>query len=401
MKPDSSKPLNIYFLTLMRFPFGLAQTNRLISIAGGLVNAGCKVKIVCLKPTENHRESLNNQSSGVYNNINFVYASGTPFRGNNPFRRGYLFMAGLCLSSYLLIIENRKEKINFLFIGVTGFLISLWFFMLCKILRIKYLQERSEYPFIKAKTSFLDKPSLFLYLTITCKLFDGFIVITRKLRDYFKPHLQKDCPLFHLPILVEPERFAQTESPVTEQYIAYCGSMQGDKDGIPVLIDAYKLFSEEFPNVKLYLIGSIQFAGFDRLQEKIAGLSLDKSVIFTGIVNREKLPEVLSKAVMLVLARPENKQAEAGFPTKLGEYLATGKPVVVTNVGEFSVYLHDNVNAYIARPGDAEDFANKMRYILHNYEQALKVGIEGQQLAHTEFNSTYQGSNLIAWLKKI
>ena len=49
---------------------------------------------------------------------------------------------------------------------------------------------------------------------------------------------------------------------------------------------------------------------------------------------------------MLVLARPDNIQAKGGFPTKLGEYLATGNPVVVTKVGEIPNYLIDGVNAF-------------------------------------------------------
>ena len=104
---------------------------------------------------------------------------------------------------------------------------------------------------------------------------------------------------------------------------------------------------------------------------------------------------------MLVLARPDNKQSEAGFPTKLGEYLATGKPVVVTRVGEIPEYLKDQENAFIASPGDAHNFAMKMKQVMNNYDDALKVGHKGQQLALTTFNSTYQGLKLAEWLKHL
>jgi len=401
MESDSTRPLNIYLLTLVPFPFGLAQTNRLISMTGGLAKAGCRVKVICLKPTENSLQSQNINSTGSYNGIEYVYPSGTTYRGKNPARRIYLFLSGLMNTTCLLIKENRKNKIDFIFMGVVGFVVYLWFYIISRILQIKYLQERSEYPFIKARESVFDKATLFVYLTLTCKFFDGFLVITRKLKDYFSPHLRKNCPVFHLPILVEPERFTANARETNEPYIAYCGSMQGEKDGVPDLIDAFKLTSEEFPGLKLLLIGSTHFEGFGYLQEKISRLTLDKSIIFTGIIDREELPPVLSKSVMLVLARPENKQAEAGFPTKLGEYLATGKPVVITNVGEIADYLQDGVNAFIAKPGDPNDFAGKMKYVLNHYEHALKVGAEGQHLAQTVFNYAFQGEKLVAWLKDI
>lgn len=400
-EPGMSKTLHVSFLTLAPFPFGLAQTNRLIAMASGLVKAGCKVKVICLKPTENSLQSQNKHSSGLYNDIEYLYPSGTTYRGRNPAKRCFLFFSGLFQSTRFLIKEKRKDKIDCIFIGVVGFSVYLWFYVLSRILHIKYLQERSEYPFIRNRKSIFDTLSLKVYLKYTCKFFDGFLVITRRLKEYLIPHLRKNCPVFLLPILVEPERFAIQKQETSEKYIAYCGSMQGDKDGIPDLIDAFKIFHEEFPDIKLYLIGSTLFEGFGKIQEKITRLSLDKKIKFTGILDREELPITLADAIMLVLARPKSKQAEAGFPTKLGEYLATGKPVVVTNVGEITDYLQDNVNAYIAKPNDPKDFAIKMKAVINNYDNALKVGAMGKLLAQSVFNYVNQGRKLADWLSKL
>jgi|WetSurMetagenome_2_1015567.scaffolds.fasta_scaffold177867_2 glycosyltransferase involved in cell wall biosynthesis len=401
MNQGSPEKYKVFFLTMVPFPHGMAQTNRLISIASGLIEAGCDVTVICLKPSENHKHSLNSESHGTFHQIKFVYSPGTTFRGKNPLRRFCLYMAGIISATCFMVKENHRTKIQSTFIGVTGSLVIFWFFLVCSLLNIKYLQERSEYPFIKARKSWMDKFSLLIYLRLICKLFDGFLAITKKLKDYFTPNLRKNCPVFLLPILVEPERFDLAPKTSHEKYIAYCGSMQGDKDGIPVLIDAFKLISEEYPDLKLYLIGSTQFAGFNTLKEKINRLQLETNIEFTGIAGREKLPGMLANAVMLVLARPENKQAEAGFPTKLGEYLATGRPVVVTSVGEIPDYLQDNINAYIAKPNDAEDFANKMRQVLQNYKHAQEVGLQGRALAQTVFNYKVQGRQLAKWLEKI
>ena len=379
----------------------MAQTNRLISIATGLMQARCSVKVICIKPTENQRISKNNEYSGAYRNIEFVYSSGTPYRGKNPLRRTYLYFAGILMAGFMLIKDNKRDKIDVVFMGVTNLLNYVWFYLICKALRIKYIQERSEYPFIKDKWSYFDKYTLYLYLTFVCKFFDGFVVITHRLHEYFKPHLRNNCPVFLLPILVEPQRFSLETEVASEEYIAYCGSMQGDKDGIPILIDAFKIFNDDYPGIKLYLIGSTHFNGFPQLQEKINSLAIQNHIVFTGPVIRDDLPQILGKALMLVLARPDNKQSEAGFPTKLGEYLATGKPVVVTRVGEIPEYLEDHINAFIAPPGDSAQFAMKMKHVMLNYDEALKIGQAGRQLAQTTFNSTLQGNELAHWLKKL
>ena len=98
--------------------------------------------------------------------------------------------------------------------------------------------------------------------------------------------------------------------------------------------------------------------------------------------------------IFWLLARPNNKQAEGGFPTKLGEYLATGNTVVVTNVGEIGLFLEDKKNAFISEPDSAEKFSQKnyAKPLLNN--NALQVGIEGKKLVYNEFNYLTQANVL-------
>jgi len=63
-----------------------------------------------------------------------------------------------------------------------------------------------------------------------------------------------------------------------------------------------------------------------------------------------------------------------GFPTKLGEYLASGNPTLVIGVGEIQDYLTDNLDCYIAVPGDILSLKNKLLEIIKNYPKAKKVG---------------------------
>jgi len=66
--------------------------------------------------------------------------------------------------------------------------------------------------------------------------------------------------------------------------------------------------------------------------------------------------------------------------------LASGKPVIITKVGDIPLYLKDNINAYLAEPDNIESFSQKLRECLNNPKQAQKIGLEGQKLAYNEFN---------------
>ena len=104
---------------------------------------------------------------------------------------------------------------------------------------------------------------------------------------------------------------------------------------------------------------------------------------------------------MLVLARPTNIVADAGFPSKLTEYLSTGKPVLVTRVGDIPLYLKDRENAFLSDPDSAEAFAIELRYILNNYEFALEVGGNGKRLTETIFNYNYQAKRMLEFIRKL
>jgi len=117
------------------------------------------------------------------------------------------------------------------------------------------------------------------------------------------------------------------------------------------------------------------------------------------------MPPLLCGAKVLALARPSSLQSTGGFPTKLGEYLATGKPVVVTKVADIPRYLEDGENAYLVEPDDNSAFAEKLGFVLSHYEDALQTAQKGKELTNTVFNYKIQSRRIqdffISWLNAV
>jgi glycosyltransferase involved in cell wall biosynthesis len=82
------------------------------------------------------------------------------------------------------------------------------------------------------------------------------------------------------------------------------------------------------------------------------------------------------------------------MPTKLGEYLATGRPVVVTATGDIPKYLHDGVEAFVVEPGDVHSFSEALERALYN-PVAAEVGRAGQRLARREFDTVVHMRRLL------
>ena len=66
------------------------------------------------------------------------------------------------------------------------------------------------------------------------------------------------------------------------------------------------------------------------------------------------------------------------FPHKIGEYLASGNPVISTNYGEVKYYFTDMKNMLIAESYNIDEYATKMQFVIDNPALVKKIGIEGK-----------------------
>lgn len=229
---------------------------------------------------------------------------------------------------------------------------------------------------------------------------DLFAVMTKNLLAHYQKMAKPSARFLHLPMTVDLNRFTQRSAAEIEKpYIAFTGTFNNAKDGVDILIKAFGKIAANYPTLQLRLAG---FWHYDvQVQEKIIQeLGLTERVHYVGVLNREQIPPFLCHASLLALSRPDSHQAQGGFPTKLGEYLATGNPVCVTKVGEIPDYLEDNVSAFMAEPGSVASFADAMDRALRNPENARKIGLQGRAVAEKEFNAEIQSKKLQDFLQE-
>lgn len=230
---------------------------------------------------------------------------------------------------------------------------------------------------------------------------DLFAVMTNTLVDYYKKIANQSAKFIHLPMTVDLSRFkdVQVYNQQYSPYIAFCGSIDKSKDGVDILIKAFTKVSHKYPRVKLVLAGFYTYDTPDILK-LIIQYNMSDRIKYIGPVDKNSIPSFLSSASVLVLSRPDSHQAQGGFPTKLGEYLATGNPVCVTRVGEIPLYLDDNVSAFMAVPGDVDSFADALDRALSNPIHSKMVGTKGKYLAESVFNSQIQATRLSDFLRQ-
>lgn len=382
------------FVTLGSFPNGNASTNRILSYARGLAELGFDVSILVLAP-ETNQSLLSNKKRLSYNKIKIRYTCPFLFVKNNLIRKiNFIFgiVTGYIYLTRLLFQYYKQITVSLVFVQP----IILYFFIkLIKLFKVNVFHERTEFPFLNGKNDFNYK----FYINRVIPLFDGIYVISFSLADYFKG-LTKN-PVHHIPMTVEFDRFNKKPQKKLK-YIAYCGSMYTDKDGVPDLIEAFNIVAGELSDLHLYLIGdNSDQIRFKIINDKILESPFRNRIICTGYIERDEIPQLLIDARILALSRPDNLQAKGGFPTKLGEYLATSNPVIITDVGEHTKYLKDGESAYIAEPNDPQSFANKILECVHDEKRAIQIGKNGYQVALKHFNYLNQAKSLSSFFDSI
>jgi glycosyltransferase involved in cell wall biosynthesis len=233
--------------------------------------------------------------------------------------------------------------------------------------------------------------------------YDGIALMTKTLLKYFKSFISPHPKFIHLPMTVDLDRFNGNIAPLPEYqkpYIAFVGVMNDAKDGVNILIQAFFSIKDKYPDLKLYLVGAWNYDTPGHLK-MIEDLGLQDKVFWMKEYPRDQIPNIICLADLLVLPRPDSKQAQGGFPTKLGEYLATGNPVCATRVGELSDYLKDNESVFFAEPGSVDSFAEAMRKALSDPENARRVGANGRIIAEREFNKELQAKTLHYFIKAL
>jgi glycosyltransferase involved in cell wall biosynthesis len=379
------------------FPEGEAATNRIHTYVKGLNENRLKNHVVCFA------NEYNNVGDGIINGIYYYYPFGQRKR-NKYFIIRSLRKIFKYYNAFLLIKKiNKNDNIIALHCDTHFIGTFLFAFALSKYFKTNFILEQSEHPLRNYQDSIIKKMLGNAKTYLEIKLCDGIFCISQYLVDFYKNRGMSPKKLFLVPSTVDTERFNnQYFSPLPFQYILYCGNLNKSKDGVDILIESFSKISGRYPEINLVLIGrSDTIIEEEDIRSLSAKLNTHNRVYFLGQLSRNEVPAYMTNAKILALARPKSMIADAGFPSKLTEYLATGIPLVVTKVGEIPVYLKDNKNAFITDPDSIYAFAEKLSYVLDNYEFAKEVSIKGQELTQTVFNYSYQAKRIIQFLETI
>lgn len=381
---------------LFTFPEGNAATNRVYTYAKGFTENNIKVHVICF--SNNHTGDV----EGVADGISFYYPFARQKKSKFFIVRRFQTLSRYFKTYSLVKKINKGDKTIAISRWTNSLRVHLFTWLLAKTSRSKLIIESSEHPLRDYQTGRWNKLKGKFQFYLESKTCDGIFCISRYLINFHKDRGVKEKKLLLLPSTVDPSRFKiNGERPLSDFYVGYFGSLTFDRDNVDLLIKAFAKISPSHPDRLLVLGGFCTGKQKKQIFDLIEELDIASKVKVLDHLTREEVTKYITNADILVMVRSKNLESEASYPSKLTEFLATGRPVVSVNVGEISDYLSDGVSAFLVEPGDVGAMAEKLLFVINNYSKAEGVGKEGKALAEGIFNYRYQSRRMIDFINSL
>ena len=144
-----------------------------------------------------------------------------------------------------------------------------------------------------------------------------------------------------------------------KQVVLYSGSLSLSSHAIDLLLEAFVLVNQKFPDTALLLVGGGE--DYLLLKEKAKQLGIEQATIFIGRVQSSEVPKYFALATVSVDPVYDNDAARGRSPLKLFESWACGVPFVTAPVGDRQYILGEPPAGILSqRAGDPQSLANRL-----------------------------------------
>ena len=119
--------------------------------------------------------------------------------------------------------------------------------------------------------------------------------------------------------------------------------------------------------------------------KKLVGVGNNVNVC--GRVSQDLISKVLYDSDYLIFIRPIRKSSNAGFPTKLGESMSAGTPVITNITGDIDLYVTNGENGFLFNANDYNELEKILyRVVEMSNKEHEKMRILARKTAETHFD---------------
>lgn len=384
---EGEKKINLVVFT-REYPVGMASTKRIQHLMEYLKSRDVMVQVLAFRGNIQQPAMKGMFNAIPYQNIG--HGIKLSFRQTGKVISYYL-------NGFKLIKQSKREGWKNIIYKAGGLNIeNILFVIWAKMLGFKMVMAIEEdYSFFSDKIKFISRFKIWTIRKLDFlnrKWADEILVISYYLKNkYLKKGVTK---ITLIPVTARINSGENKKSFNRPLQVIYAGTF-ADKDGVSDIIEGFLEFKRSFREAILILTG--KSAQQEEYKEKYKN---EKDLMFKGFVEDNDFYPLLRDSDVLCMCRTESGFANAGFPFKLGEYLATGNPVICTKVSDVEYYL-DNNDVYLIEPGNPRQITETLFSIVNDPVTARNKGLRGLEKCRKYFSSETNGQLLLDVLLRI
>ena len=177
--------------------------------------------------------------------------------------------------------------------------------------------------------------------------------------------------------------------------VLYSGNM-GLAQGLETVLEAAKLL-EKYPI-------DFRFIGDGITKEKLQNLSQtdkQKNVFFDNAMNRLELIKSIKKSSICLVPLKNNSLFHSALPSKMFEYMACGKPIIVGIKGEAEKMVNNIKSGIVVEPENSILLSQAIIYYYENRDKCIEHGNNGMIYVTENFKKEELISKVMNQIQKI
>jgi|GEM_PF-352687 len=394
MSLQNDKKINLIIMGHFQYPHGMANTKRVQNSIDYLMRTGnIDIKVLLLR---GERVKLaDSEPCGIHRGVEYV-TIGADIEPNITalYKSMKYFLDGM---AYIKRSRRRRQK-NIIYVYDHPSTDNVPIILFGKILGYKFVFD------IVEDVDFVGhSPDIFARIkNASGKFFykrlgffaDAAIVISKHLYQKTTAIAKNRFPVRLYPISVNFENFDFAGQGFHDPIRIFYGGTFGEKDGVENLICAFETVCSKHNNVNLILTGKGSPGRMDVIEKSIIRSDYRDRIVYKGYLGNGDFYDCLNSCDILCMTRTGSGFANTGFPFKLGEYLATGKPVIASKVSDIGEYLEDRKNAVVIAPGSIGAIAEAIEFLIEHPDEAYRIGANGRETAKNNFDAATVGEKL-------
>ena len=258
------------------------------------------------------------------------------------------------------------------------------------------LHQLVPYPELRGPTKFLER---FVY-----RRMDGISCVTPHLKEHIEACGVPPARVEVLPSGVDVRLFSP--GPRHELLLARWGIAASDPvilfmgtlysfSGLDVVIRGFEKILKADPGTRLLIVGDGEDQ--ERLKFLAGKHGITEHVILTGRQPYSLLPDIIRSSHLCINPFQLNSITRDILPTKLFQYLACGKPVLMTELPGTLPFLRGPEDGVVYCSLD--NFTDMISNLLADRSRLRKLGFDALQVAHRDYDWQTIAKKFLGWVQ--